>query len=117
MSTASEITLFNRTFVISLAARIVVPIMAFLLMGLFGLFTCTRHKVAYDKVKRPIDNTEIEIVKKEFPTATCEFVVLGQSNGANVGPGLCAAYYFGDERISANCVKEKVILESILSEK
>lgn len=44
MSTASEITLFNRTFAINLAARIVVPIMAFLLMGLFGLFTYLLNK-------------------------------------------------------------------------
>ena len=39
MATAKEITLFNHLFKINLAARIVVPIMAFILMGLFGLFT------------------------------------------------------------------------------
>ena len=44
MSTASEITLFNRTFVINLAARIVVPIVAFVLMGLFALFTYLLNK-------------------------------------------------------------------------
>ena len=59
----------------------------------------------------------VKIITNEFPTAICEYVDLGQATGANVGPGLCAAYYLGDEKISQNCVKEKVILEAILSEK
>ncbi|MCQ2786812.1 MAG: ECF transporter S component [Bacilli bacterium] len=39
MATANEITLFDHLFTINLAARIVVPIIAFILMGLFALFT------------------------------------------------------------------------------
>lgn len=44
MSTATQISLFNRDFTITLAARIVVPIVAFILMGLFGLFTYFLNK-------------------------------------------------------------------------
>lgn len=39
MATATEITLFNHLFTINLAARIVVPIVALILMGLYALFT------------------------------------------------------------------------------
>lgn len=44
MGIANEVTLFNRTFAITLAARIVVPIIAFILMGLFGVFTYFLNK-------------------------------------------------------------------------
>lgn len=44
MSTATQITLFNHEFTINLAARIVVPIVAFVLMGLFGVFTYFLNK-------------------------------------------------------------------------
>ena len=39
---------------------------------------------------------------------------MGQSTGANVGPGLAAAFYAGDEKVSENCEKEKAILEELL---
>lgn len=56
----------------------------------------------------------IELIKTEFPTAIIEYVVMGQSTGANVGPGLCAAFYIGDERVSPNCEKEKEIYARIM---
>ena len=39
---------------------------------------------------------------------------MGQSTGCNVGPGLAAAFYAGDEKVSENCEKEKAILEELL---
>ena len=44
MVTANEVELFNHVFKFNLAARIVVPIIATLLMGLFGLFTYLLNK-------------------------------------------------------------------------
>ena len=73
--------------------------------------------VVSQSLREPQAKQLVEICKTEFPTATIEMVVMGQSTGANVGPGLCAAFYFGDERISKDCVKEKVVLEALLSEK
>lgn len=44
MATADEIEMFKHTFTIHLAGRIVVPIVAFILMGLMGLFTYLLNK-------------------------------------------------------------------------
>jgi hypothetical protein len=42
---------------------------------------------------------------------------MGQCTGCNVGPGLAAAFYAGDERVSPHCEKEKAILEGLLKKK
>ena len=42
------------------------------------------------------------------------YVPVGQSTGCNVGPGLAAAFYAGDERVSENCAKERAIMEELL---
>ena len=55
-----------------------------------------------------------QIVEETFHPEHLIFVPMGQSTGANVGPGLAAAFYAGDERVSENCVKEKAILEDLL---
>ena len=55
-----------------------------------------------------------KIVEETFNPEHLIFVPMGQSTGANVGPGLAAAFYAGDERVSENCVKEKAILEDLL---
>ena len=55
-----------------------------------------------------------QIVEETFKPKHLIFVPMGQSTGANVGPGLAAAFYAGDERVSPNCEKEKAILEDLL---
>ena len=55
-----------------------------------------------------------KIVEETFNPEHLIFVPMGQSTGANVGPGLAAAFYAGDEKVSKNCVKEKAILEELL---
>ena len=55
-----------------------------------------------------------EIIQETFRPKHLIFVPMGQSTGCNVGPGLAAAYYAGDERVSENCEKEKAILEELL---
>lgn len=55
-----------------------------------------------------------QIIEETFRPEHLIFVPMGQSTGANVGPGLAAAFYAGDEKVSENCVKEKAILEELL---
>ena len=55
-----------------------------------------------------------KIVKETFNPEHLIFVPMGQSTGCNVGPGLAAAFYAGDEPVSPNCVKEQAILEDLL---
>ena len=55
-----------------------------------------------------------KIIEETFHPEHLIFVPMGQSTGANVGPGLAAAFYAGDERVSENCLKEKAILEDLL---
>ena len=55
-----------------------------------------------------------KIVEETFNPEHLLFVPMGQSTGANVGPGLAAAFYAGDDRVSVNCVKEKAILDDLL---
>ena len=55
-----------------------------------------------------------QIVEETFKPKHLIFVPMGQSTGANVGPGLAAVFYSGDERVSVNCEKEKAILEDLL---
>ena len=54
------------------------------------------------------------IIENVFHPEHLIFVPMGQSTGANVGPGLAAAFYAGDVKVSENCVKEKAILEELL---
>ena len=55
-----------------------------------------------------------KIVEDTFKPEHLIFVPMGQSTGCNVGPGLAAAFYAGDEPVSPNCVKEQAILEDLL---
>ena len=55
-----------------------------------------------------------KIVEETFKPKHLIFVPMGQSTGANVGPGLAAAFYAGDEPVSPNCEKEKTILQELL---
>ena len=58
-----------------------------------------------------------KIAKKIAPEATVLFCRMGQSNGVNVGPGLVAAFFFGDNPVSKDCDEERKLLTSILSKK
>ena len=54
------------------------------------------------------------IIEEKFHPEHLIFVPVGQSTGCNVGPGLAAAFYAGDERVSENCAKERAIMEELL---
>lgn len=57
-----------------------------------------------------------KMVEEYFKPEHLIFVPVGQSTGCNVGPGLAAAFYAGDEPVSPYCEKEKEILEKIMKE-
>ena len=57
-----------------------------------------------------------KMIEETFHPQNLIFVPVGQSTGCNVGPGLAAAFYAGDEAVSPYCEKEKEILEKLLKE-
>ena len=57
-----------------------------------------------------------KMIEEHFKPENLIFVPVGQSTGCNVGPGLAAAFYAGDEPVSPYCEKEKEILEKLLKE-
>lgn len=56
-----------------------------------------------------------DMIQKEFSPKEIIISHIGMSCGASIGPGLCAAYYYGSE-ISENCEKEKEIMAQVLLE-
>ena len=58
-----------------------------------------------------------KIIEETFAPKDLIFVPVGQSTGCNIGPGLAAAFYAGDERVSPNCEKERAVLEDLLKKK
>lgn len=54
------------------------------------------------------------MIEETFHPENLIFVPVGQSTGCNVGPGLAAAFYAGDEPVSPMCEKEAVILGELL---
>lgn len=54
-----------------------------------------------------------EMIKKEFSPKEVIINHVGMSCGASIGPGLCAAFYYGKE-ISENMEKEKEIMNAII---
>ena len=58
-----------------------------------------------------------KIIEEKYHPEHLIFVPVGQSTGCNVGPGLAAAFYAGDEPVSSNCVKERAIMEELLGKK
>ena len=58
-----------------------------------------------------------KIIEEKYHPENLIFIPVGQSTGCNVGPGLAAAFYAGDERVSEYCEKEKVILTELLKKK
>ena len=57
-----------------------------------------------------------DMIEKEFHPKEIIINHVGMSCGASIGPGLCAAFYYGTE-ISEGLEKEKAIMEEILKEK
>ena len=55
-----------------------------------------------------------KMIEESFHPEHLIFVPVGQSTGCNVGPGLAAAFYAGDEAVSPMCEKEAVILNELL---
>ena len=57
------------------------------------------------------------IIEETYHPEHLIFVPVGQSTGCNVGPGLAAAFYAGDARVSVNCAEERAIMEELLKKK
>jgi DegV family protein with EDD domain len=55
----------------------------------------------------------VEMIRKEIHPKEIVFTEIGQITGANLGPGLCAAFYYGEE-VSPACEKEKAVMAQIL---
>ena len=55
-----------------------------------------------------------KIIEETYHPEHLIFVPVGQCTGCNVGPGLAAAFYAGDEPVSENVVKERAIMEELL---
>jgi DegV family protein with EDD domain len=55
----------------------------------------------------------VEMIKKEIHPKEVILTEIGQITGANLGPGLCAAFYYGEE-VSKDCEKEKAVMAKIL---
>ena len=72
--------------------------------------------VTYDPKGLWGGNVDITMIEEHFKPENLIFVPVGQSTGCNVGPGLAAAFYAGDEPVSPYCEKEKEILEKLLKE-
>ena len=58
-----------------------------------------------------------KIIEDTYHPEHLIFVPVGQSTGCNVGPGLAAAFYAGDARVSVNCAEERAIMEELLKKK
>ena len=56
-----------------------------------------------------------DMIQKEFSPKEIIISHIGMSCGASIGPGLCAAFYYGSE-ISENCEKEKEIMQQIIAQ-
>lgn len=59
----------------------------------------------------------VKIAQQVAPKAKVLKCRMGQSNGVNVGPGLVAAFFFGDKPVSKDCEEERKLLTSFLSKK
>ena len=55
-----------------------------------------------------------KIIEEKYHPEHLIFVPVGQSTGCNVGPGLAAAFYAGDEPVSENCAKPGPTLQPVL---
>ena len=55
-----------------------------------------------------------DMVIKEFNPKEVIINCVGMSCGVSIGPGLCAAFYWGDE-ISEDMAREKAIIEEIIA--
>ena len=73
--------------------------------------------VVSQSLREPQAEEVMKIIKDQFKPEHLNYVPLGQATGANVGPGLCAVYYIGDDRVSPHCEKERSILEELLNKK
>lgn len=66
-------------------------------------------------LREDLANKLVEIVKQTFAPKELIVCSLNQCTGVNVGPGLCALFYVGDERVSPHCEREKSILLELLN--
>ena len=72
--------------------------------------------VAYS-AREPQAQEIAKIVKDRFNPEHLIVNPLGQTTGANVGPGLAAVYYISDSRVSPHCEKERALLAELLLKK
>lgn len=66
--------------------------------------------------RKEIAKVLAEQIKEKFNPKEVIINNVGMSCGANIGPGLCAAFYLGEE-ISENNIKEKAIITEIMNAK
>ena len=60
------------------------------------------HSIREEQMKEYVN-----IAQRVAPTAKIVSCRMGQSNGVNVGPGLIAAFFFGEKRVSKDCEEER----------
>ena len=103
-STANEVELFNHVFKFNLAARIVIPIVAFILMGLFGLFTYLlnrrfkKRREEYPNLPSPYQISfivvVIEVVFTLFINVLCKMWMMGLTFETIFFPSLFIAFIY-----------------------
>lgn len=72
--------------------------------------------VAYS-ARKPQAEEIYKIIKEKFNPEHLILNPLGQTTGANVGPGLAAVFYIGDAKVSPNCMLERDLLAELLLKK
>ena len=72
--------------------------------------------VAYS-ARKPQAEEIAKIIKDKFNPEHLIVNPLGQTTGANVGPGLAAVFYIGDAKVSPHCEKERALLAELLLKK
>ena len=73
--------------------------------------------VIANSLREPQAEELTKIVKEKFNPEHLIVNPLGQTTGANVGPGLAAVFYMSDSRVSPHCEKERALLAELLLKK
>ena len=73
--------------------------------------------VVANSAREPQAKEIARIIKEKFNPEHLIINPLGQTTGANVGPGLAAVYYISDARVSPHCEKERALLAELLLKK
>ena len=80
-------------------------------------YSTTVNKDEAQKFSKEQAEEYAAIAQRVAPNATVLSCRMGQSNGVNVGPGLVATFFFGDNPVSKDCEEERRLLTGILAKK